>query len=103
VIARGATFPNLLSAAFDQVRRNGEGNFTVLAQLVQALLLLDGITYSSARRSALLHQAEALHEVIQRSVRAPQERTCLDRECTALIISLRTIRKATLERSGHDI
>jgi uncharacterized membrane protein len=95
VIARGATFPDLLSAAFDQVRRNGEGNVTVLAQLVQALSLLDGTTYSAARRTALLHQAEALHEVIQRSVRAPQERTSLDRECTALIRSLRTIQEDT--------
>jgi uncharacterized membrane protein len=89
VIARGSTFVGLLFGAFDEIRRNGEGNVTVLTRLVQALAMLEDVTQGSGRRRALLYQAEALQEVVQRSVRAAVEREKLERDCLDLIYALR--------------
>ena len=88
VIARGATFADLLAGAFDEIRRNGEGNVTVLARLGQALATLAGVAEEPERRRALLQQAEALQEVVRRSVRAPLEREQLDRQCLQLLVAL---------------
>jgi uncharacterized membrane protein len=89
VVAHGSTFVGLLFGAFDEIRRNGEGNVTVLTRLVQGLALLEDVTQGSGRRQALLYQAEALQEVVQRSVRAPVEREKLERDCLDLIYALR--------------
>jgi uncharacterized membrane protein len=89
VIARGSTFAELVSGALDEVRRNGESNVTVLARLVQALATLETVTQGAGRRQVLLDQAEALHEVVQRSVKAQQEREQLGGECLRLISALR--------------
>lgn len=88
VIARGPAFAELLAGAFDEIRRNGEGNVTVLARLRQALATLAAVTEEPRRRQALLQQAEALQEVVRRSVRAPAEREQLDRQCLQLLVAL---------------
>jgi len=88
VIARGATFPGLLSSAFDEIRRNGEGNTRVLAKLLHALATLAAVTQAEGRRQALLQQAEALREAVQRSINPPKERQALADECLHLVSAL---------------
>ncbi len=89
VIACGATFADLLSGAFDEIRRNGANHVTVSTRLIGALNLLDGVTTGRQRRHALLHQALALQEAVQRSVCAPAERDELACACRELVTRLR--------------
>ena len=84
VITRGPTFASLLSGAFDEIRRNGQGNVSVLTHLKQALATLEPVTQDAGRRRALLHQAVALHGVVQRSIADSQEREALAGECLRL-------------------
>jgi uncharacterized membrane protein len=95
VIARSPGFAALVSGAFDEIRRNGEGNVTVLKRLTHTLAILSDVTEGATRRLALLHQVEALQEVVGRSVRAPAEREQLGQECVLL---LHTLRQTTAER-----
>jgi uncharacterized membrane protein len=88
VIAHGSTFVGLLYGAFDEIRRNGEGNVTVLTRLREALGTLAAVTKRSSRRSALLRQAQALQEVVQRTIRAAPEREELERDCLDLVYTL---------------
>jgi hypothetical protein len=109
VIALGPSFASLLGNAFDEIRRNGEGNVTVLTRLHHALTLLAAVTAPATgdfstpqtatpnppgsasfgpRRQALLHQAVALREAVQRTVRAPSERVELSAACQTLIVAL---------------
>jgi uncharacterized membrane protein len=74
VIARGPTFELLLAAAFDQIRRNAEGNVAVMARMFDGLELLGRETRHAARRRALALQAEVLSEVAGRSVPSPHDR-----------------------------
>ena len=85
MIARTAAFPEFLSNAFDEIRRNGEGNVTILTTLLRALATLAPVTQTRDRQQALLQQVEALHEVVRRSIDAPQERQELAAECLRLI------------------
>jgi len=89
VIACGSTFADLLSGAFDEIRRNGAGHVTVSDRLIQALNHLTVVTTGRQRRQALLDQALALQEAIQRSICAPAEREELTRACHKLEAMLR--------------
>lgn len=89
VIARGPTFDDLLAGAYDEIRRNGAGHVTVSNRLIRALNLLGGVTTGRQRRRALLEQALALQEAVQRSVCAPAERDELACACRDLVARLR--------------
>lgn len=88
VIACASTFPDLLSGAFDEIRRNGAGHVTVSNRLIQALNQLEGVTTGRQRRQAILDQALALQEAVQRSICAPAEREELARACRDLVLAL---------------
>jgi len=89
VIACGSTFADLLSGAYDEIRRNGAGHVTVSSRLIGALNQLAGVTTSRQRRQALLDQALALQEAVQRSICAPAEREELAHACHGLVARLR--------------
>lgn len=77
VIAAGPTFANLVSLGLDDIRRNAEGNVTVLGRLFDAIETASGFTRDPARRQVLAAQVELLGEAIERSVRAPSDRAML--------------------------
>ncbi len=68
VILPQPTFAGLLAEAFDQIRRNAEGNVTVLTRLLQILEIIAGQTSKLARRRDLLDQAVLVMEAAERSV-----------------------------------
>lgn len=75
VIAQPATFPRLLSEAFDQIRHNGRTHPTVMARLLE---VLSGLASRACRRQdldAILRQAEMVRDLAVAS--APSD---LDRE-----------------------
>ena len=91
VIAQGATFASMVELAFDQIRQNAGGNVAVLTRLIGALHTLERHAQRPSRRRVLLHQAQALKEVIGRTIPAP-----LDREpVEALVLSLLASLQAT--------
>lgn len=68
VIARGPTFPGLLGEAFDQIRRNAEGNVAVLLALLEALEVVASRTRNAGRLLTLARQVGLTAEVARRSI-----------------------------------
>ena len=88
VIALGPTFSNLVSLGLDDIRRNAEGNVTVLGRLLDAIETAAGFTRDPARLRVLAAQVDLMGEAIERSVRAPSDRAMLAarvREARALL------------------
>lgn len=77
IIARGPTFPGLLSDAFDQIRQNAEGNVAVLIRLLQILEILAERTTDVRRCQALRQQADLIAETAERSVPAAHDRATI--------------------------
>lgn len=77
VIATGPTFGSFVSLAFDDIRRNAEGNVTVLGRLLDAIVTTSRFTRNPYRRRILDTQVEMLAEVAERSVPAPADRALL--------------------------
>jgi uncharacterized membrane protein len=77
VIARGPTFETLLDAAFDQIRRNAEGNVTVLERMLGAIETVAGQTASPARRVALRAHVARIDEVAERTIPSAHDRASL--------------------------
>lgn len=88
VITRGVTFAGLVELSLDQIRQNAAGNTAVLAQMLQTLELIGGLTRNRARRQVLWQQARALEEMVQRTVPGPQDRDPLKARAERLIDSL---------------
>jgi len=68
VIVRGVNFPGLLGEAFDQIRRNAEGNVAVLLALLEALEVVAGRTRDAGRLGAIARQVELIAEVARRTI-----------------------------------
>lgn len=85
VIARGPDFATLLADAFDQIRRTGESNLTVLARLIGALALLADVTRDPARRRALRGATAAVREAVMRAVAHGSERAAVDERAADLL------------------
>lgn len=74
VFTHGATFESLAKTAYDQIRRNAQGNVTVLHRLLASLQMVAEQTDAPSRRAVLRDEARAVLETIQRSVEAPSDR-----------------------------
>jgi uncharacterized membrane protein len=81
-------YDTLLEEAFDQIRRQGEGNVAVLEALARALALLETRTSETGRRRALGRHAVAMREAVLRSVPWPAERRRLETAADGLIARL---------------
>ena len=81
LIVRGPTFASMVAESFDEIRRNAGGNVTVLAAIAYALETVAGAVEDPARQLVILEQVEALAEIVQRTVEAPNERAYLLRLC----------------------
>jgi len=68
VIVRGANFPGLLGEAFEQIRRNAEGNVAVLLAMLDALEVVAGRTHDAGRLLAVARHVELIAEVARRSI-----------------------------------
>jgi len=90
VLARGATYQGLVRLAYDQIRQHAGGNVGVLSRMAGTLEMLEELVESAGRRRVLLEQAEALEEVVRRSVPSPFDRDPLRARVGRLIESLRT-------------
>jgi len=90
VIAQGATFASMVELAFDQIRQNAGGNVAVLTRLIGALHMLERHTQRPSRRRVLLHQAQALKEVIGRTIPAPLDREPVEALALTLLVSLQS-------------
>jgi uncharacterized membrane protein len=74
VIARWPSFEGLLSAAFDQIRQNAEGNAGVLLRLLGALQTIAGQTASPRRRWVIRQKVDEIEEAADRSIASPHDR-----------------------------
>ena len=101
IIAQGPTFAGLLADSFDQIRQNGGGNVAVLLRLLWALGLLAG-QVSPARRECLRRHAEAVAEVIDRTVPAPCDRATLQAQIDSLTNILAVDRLAKFETQSAN-
>lgn len=68
VIVRGATFPGLLGEAFDQIRRNADGNVAVLFALLEALAVVATRTQDVERLQAVARQVELIADVARKTI-----------------------------------
>jgi uncharacterized membrane protein len=73
----GPTFTSLVNESFDQIRRNGAGNVTILRRLLDSIELLETATHSRQRRRTLSDHVRAVDEVAARSVATTVEARAL--------------------------
>lgn len=77
VIAAAPEFATLVSLAFDDIRRNAEGNVTVLGRLLDAIETASRFTTNRSRLRILARQVDLVEEVVERSIRAPSDKELL--------------------------
>lgn len=99
VITRGATFVSMVELAFEQIRQNAGNNVAILTRLVDALHTLEGQTQRPNRRAVLIHQAQALEEVIRRTIPASLDREPIEARVKRLLESLEADESA-METAG---
>jgi uncharacterized membrane protein len=73
------TFEDLLTEAFDQIRRNAEGNVSIMARTLGALDMLAGLTASPRRRTALRAQVQWIAELAERTIESAHDRARIER------------------------
>ena len=79
VIAIAAPFSSLLGDAFDQIRRNAEGNVSIMNRLLGALQTIAGRTTSPSRRDAIREQVRWIAELAERTIKSAHDLAALDR------------------------
>jgi uncharacterized membrane protein len=82
VIAMAPTFENLLVDAFDQIRRNAEGNVSVMSRVLGALDAIGSLTDSPRRRRALLEQVQRIAELADRTIDSAHDRARIEERLT---------------------
>jgi uncharacterized membrane protein len=78
VIAMAPTFEKLLADAFDQIRRNAEGNVSVMVRLLSGLDAIASLTDSPHRRRALREQVQWITELADRTIKSAHDRTWIE-------------------------
>ena len=89
VIAKGPSFESLLSDAFDQIRRNANGNVTIFLRILEALQILAGLATGPRRRRALFEQMQEIAELAARSVDSAHDRAKIEAHLMRLSIILK--------------
>jgi uncharacterized membrane protein len=87
VIAIAPTFESLLSSAFDQIRRNAEGNVAVMSRILGALDAIASQTDRPRRRLALREQVQRIAGLADRTIDSGHDRARLE-------VRLMRVRKA---------
>jgi len=89
VIAKGPSFESLLSDAFDQIRRNANGNVTIFLRILEALQILAGLPTGPRRRRALFEQMQQIAELAAHSVDSAHDRAKIEAHLMRLSIILK--------------
>ena len=89
VITKGPTFESLLSDAFDQIRRNANGNVTIFLRILEALQILAGLATGPRRQRALFEQMQQIAELAARSVDSAHDRAKIEAHLMRLSIILK--------------
>jgi len=74
VVTMAPTFPSLLGSAFDQIRRNAEGNVTVIARMLGGLAAIASQVDKPDRRLALSEQVRRIAELVDRTIAPAHDR-----------------------------
>jgi uncharacterized membrane protein len=82
VIAMAPTFEALLVEAFDQIRRNAEGNVSVMSRMLGAIDVIAGLTDSPRRRRALREQVQRIAELADRTIDSAHDRARIEERLT---------------------
>lgn len=82
-------YPELLSVAFDQIRRSAAGNATVLGRLLWSAEVLDEVVIAPRRRAAVLELARAVEWSIRHTVPNPADQVALLRRADPIMRRLR--------------
>jgi uncharacterized membrane protein len=82
VIAMAPTFEHLLVEAFDQIRRNAEGNVSVMSRMLGALDAIASLTDSPRRRRALREQVQRIAELADRAINSAHDRVRIEGRLT---------------------
>lgn len=82
VIAMAPTFENLLLEAFDQIRRNAEGNVSVMLRMLGALDAIASLTDDPRRRRALREQVQRIAELAERTIDSAHDRARVEARLT---------------------
>ena len=88
MIAAEPSFGRLLADSFEPIRRNAEGNVTVLAALLSALEQVGRFARDDDRRRLLLGQAIEVVALADRSVTSSSDRASLAPESRRVLESL---------------
>lgn len=88
VITKGPSFESLLSDAFDQIRRNANGNVTIFLRILEALKILADQASGPRRRRALFEQMQQIAELATRSVDSTHDRAKIEAHLMRLRIIL---------------
>ena len=78
VIARGTSFQLMLVEAFDQIRRNAEGNSALLLSMLRSLKTIAARTEHPRRRRALAEEIDLTVAVARRAVRCARDSDSID-------------------------
>jgi uncharacterized membrane protein len=78
VIDKAPTFESLLSSAFDQIRRNAEGNVAVMSHMLGALDTIASQTDRPRRRLALREQVQGIAELADRTIHSAHDRVTIE-------------------------
>jgi uncharacterized membrane protein len=90
VIAMAPSFEDLLVEAFDQIRRNAEGNVSVMSRMLGALDAIGSLTDSPRRRRALREQVQRIAELADRTIDSAHDRARIDARLTRVREALDT-------------
>jgi uncharacterized membrane protein len=88
VIAMAPTFESLLVEAFDQIRRNAEGNVSVMSRMLGTLDAIAGLTNSPRRRRALREQVQRIAELADRTIDSAHDRAKIEERLTRALGAL---------------
>lgn len=95
VIVRGVTFESLVSDAFDQIRRNAEGNVAVLSRMLSGIETIASFVRCEVRLTALRRQVESITESAARSINAGHSLAQIAEQAE---LTLKGLRKRTSDK-----
>lgn len=79
VIAIVPSFEGLLAESFDQIRRNAEGNVSIMERILGAIETIASLTVSPCHRRALKEQVQQIAELADRSIASTHDRAQINR------------------------
>ncbi|MFO7541247.1 MAG: DUF2254 domain-containing protein [Thiobacillus sp.] len=79
VIAIVPTYEGLLAESFDQIRRNAEGNVSIMARMLNAIDTIASLTVSRSHRQELKEQVQRIAELADRSIACTHDRAQIKR------------------------